>query len=353
MKRYGIAVVLTVAAFGACLTLQRLVFAPNYVIFAAAVALAARYGGTGPAALTSASALVLIDYYFLPPLGTLEFRQPEQGVNVLVFGIVAFVIVRTTSQLRRAQADADRLRLAAEDLARAREEVLAVVAHDLRNPLGLVDSSAELLLEVEPERRNEMIGIMRRSVRQMNRLIGDLLDLTRIQSGGMPLDLEASSVGVFFAHLTDVFAATALRLGIHLELANSELGLPLLVDVNRVHQVLDNLVANALKFTPRGGTISVSAESYLEGRPMIRFCVRDDGAGIAPADMPRLFDRFWQSRRSDHRGVGLGLAICKGIVEAHGGRIWCDSELGHGSAFWFTIPADVGRQASRRAHVGM
>jgi signal transduction histidine kinase len=112
-------------------------------------------------------------------------------------------------------------------------------------------------------------------------------------------------------------------------------------DVRRVHQVLANLLGNALKFTPQGGTISVSVDS-VEG--IARFCVADTGVGIPAADVPHLFERFYQCEgtRSHHQGLGLGLEICKGLIELHGGRIWAESEPGRGSRFYFTLPTHAG-----------
>ena len=112
-------------------------------------------------------------------------------------------------------------------------------------------------------------------------------------------------------------------------------------DTARLLQVLSNLVGNAIKFTPRGGVITVRIEPLGDE---VRFAVRDTGPGIAPDQVPHIFGRFWQANRKDRRGIGLGLAIAKGIVEVHGGRIWVESTLGAGSTFYFTIPV---AQASR------
>jgi signal transduction histidine kinase len=108
-------------------------------------------------------------------------------------------------------------------------------------------------------------------------------------------------------------------------------------DAGRLAQVLDNLLGNAGKFTPSGGRVCVRAERDPGGH--VRFMVSDNGPGLAPEALARLFDRFWQARRADRRGIGLGLTICKGIVEAHGGRIWCESAPGKGTKFFFTIPS--------------
>jgi signal transduction histidine kinase len=118
---------------------------------------------------------------------------------------------------------------------------------------------------------------------------------------------------------------------------NTAAGLPpILVDGDRILQVFSNLVGNALKFTPAGGTITVQAEAADRA---VRFSVADTGPGIPAEQIPRLWDRYWQASKTDHRGAGLGLAIAKGIVEAHGGQIWVESEVGRGTTFFFTVPA--------------
>ena len=113
----------------------------------------------------------------------------------------------------------------------------------------------------------------------------------------------------------------------------------------RIQQVLSNLVGNAIKFTPPGGRIVVSAEALAE--PAVRFAVVDSGPGIAPEQLPHVFGRYWQANPADRRGIGLGLAIAKGLVEAHGGRIWVESQVGAGSKFYFTLPAALAADERR------
>jgi K+-sensing histidine kinase KdpD len=526
--------------------IQRVSATPSYVVFVGAVAIAARYGGKGPAFLSSVLSLALIDYFLIPPLGVIDFREPEQLVNIIIFGAVAFIITSMTTRLRHAEreardrasslarvnavleeqmeevraldeslhdansylteardasarlangalrlqsntdalskaatvadvgrvaldavgklmpvsraavyllrreclnllsasgedaatfksinianrsladesdvvaraflsneaqwvddgttsaqrpnaspwryhvaiplvsgdervgvlaidanaappaADAERslIRLfahslasalgrakqydaerggreAAETLARAREEVLAIVAHDLRNPLALVGTSVEMLVEVgdEPARRREMIEIVRRAVKRMNALISDLLDITRLQAGHLVLESEPLSVNDLFKHVTTAWTAILAKREIGLHVVFPRADLRVQADLGRISQVLDNLIGNAGKFTQVGGRVVVRAESDANGQ--VRFVVSDNGPGIAPEAVARLFDRFWQARRADRRGIGMGLTICKGIVEAHGGRIWCESTPGIGTKFYFTIP---------------
>jgi signal transduction histidine kinase len=215
--------------------------------------------------------------------------------------------------------------------------VLAIVAHDLRNPLNLIGSSSQLLTELEPapEQRRRLHGVLQRAVRQMNRLIGDLLDATRLQAGRLTLDLSEVDVGGIVREAEEMFVHAAAEQRIHLKAAAPGHECRVRADSGRVLQALGNLIGNALKFTGAGGTVTFTADCT---RDEVVFRVVDTGPGIAEDQQARLFDSFWQARNGDRRGVGLGLAITKGIVDAHGGRIWVDSAPGAGSTFSFAIP---------------
>ncbi|MEO7086920.1 MAG: ATP-binding protein [Gemmatimonadaceae bacterium] len=552
-RSYALAVAAAAAGLAVALMLQRVATHTEDIIFAAAIAAAARIGGFGPALLTSALSLVAIDYFFLPPAGLIDFKHPEEGVNALIFITVALIIGSTTSSLRAAQrrsseraAELERVngsleekidevstlgenlheanenltnardaathlaestmrlqsitdtlsraptvmevvhvaqsaasplsrvtdgfvvlsrngtlelvppagpreessdaletqteatscrhdaalmealqsgrpvwvqtrseatsssgqpgahpswatrvylplrngdltmgvlslssrepheltetdkvllqlhgqatasalvragvyeaehtrRESAEQIARAREEVLAIVAHDLRNPLSLVSAAAELLIEPlgKQENRTEISGIIRRALRTMNRLIGDLLDVTRLESGKLALEVEAVPVSDLLNQVRETWQIRANIKNVRFEAGTVADGLTVMADPARILQVLDNLVGNALKFVSADDDIRVSATRSSGNPHEVEFTVADSGPGLPPESLSRLFDRFWQARRSDRRGIGLGLTICKGIVDAHGGRIWCESELGHGARFHFTLP---------------
>ena len=229
-------------------------------------------------------------------------------------------------------------RLEAETMARARQEVLGVVAHDLRNPLGVVSSTVQMLAELDlpaPERRR-LLGAGRRAVTQMNRLIGDLLDVMRIDTGRLMLEIEDLPVASVLSHAEESVQHLADERNIALTVDQRDAELRAYIDRSRLEQVLGNLLGNAIKFTPPGGNVSLRA--WRDGGEAV-FEVADDGPGISSADQAHLFDKYWQARATDRRGVGLGLAISKGIVEAHGGRLWVESEPGLGSRFYFVIPA--------------
>ncbi len=226
-------------------------------------------------------------------------------------------------------------RKTAEFIAQAREEVLGVVAHDLRNPLSLIVTSTELLEEnLEPERRQQILEIAKRAGRQMNRLIGDLLDTVQMQSGKLSLDVEELAVAAILRQTDETFHPRAEKRHILLTVILPDDDLFVRADPLRVQQVLGNLVGNALKFTPVDGNVTVRS---VAGENEVTFHVTDSGPGIPQEQVPHLFEQFWQARH-DNRGVGLGLTIAQGIVSAHGGRIWCDSAVGTGSTFSFTLP---------------
>jgi len=329
VPRYVLALIATAVALVATLILRRYGPAPSFLFFVPAVALSAWYGGTGPSALATVVSLLLIDLNFLVPGGSLSIDRVE-ALEIIAFIIVAATITSTMQALHRARA-------LAESRATDLERVLGVVAHDLRNPLNLLITTTDLLLEqdLDQARRKELLDVALRAGRQMNRLIGDLLDAVRMQEGKVPLDLESVAVASIFQQAEETFKPTAEKRRIRLGVIEPEDSVTVRADPFRVSQIVGNIVGNALKFTPAEGRVTL--KSTLDGERVV-IQVIDTGPGIPPADIEHLFDNFWQARNSDHRGVGLGLAIAKGLVEAQGGQIWCESTVGAGSTFSFTLP---------------
>jgi signal transduction histidine kinase len=169
----------------------------------------------------------------------------------------------------------------------------------------------------------------------MHRLIEDLLDITRLDGNGLPMTREQVDVAAIVADACDMLRGLAEEKGVSLHRSLTEGLPPIFADRERMLQVLSNVLGNAIKFTPASGEVVVSAA--LEHRS-VKFAIRDNGPGIAPDDLARVWKPFWQGSRSGQRGAGLGLAIAKRIVQAHGGRIAVESELGRGSTFTFTVP---------------
>ena len=357
IARYALTLIATAIALVATLILRRAGPTPSFLFFVPAVAISTWYGGPGPGALATGLSLLLIDLNFLAPGGSVQVDRVE-ALEIVAFIIVAGTIISTMEALHRARAlaesraaslkrlneevgrsyDAEReKRHDAELLAHAREEVLGVVAHDLRNPLNLIITSTHLLLEenLDQLRRKELLEAALRAGRQMNRLIGDLLDTVRIHAGKLALELENVDVSMILHQAEETFRPLAEKRGIRLEVVPPHASVLVRADPLRVSQIVGNLVGNAIKFTPDKGDVTLSASA--DGNDMA-IHVTDSGPGIPPGDVEHLFENFWQARRSDHRGVGLGLAIAKAVVEAHGGRIWCESVVGQGSTFSFTLP---------------
>ena len=224
-----------------------------------------------------------------------------------------------------------------------RDQVLGVVSHDLRNPLSAIAMCAKVLRDddgqMSAEERESLLTTIVQSADWMNRLIQDLLDVASIETGRLSLERGRQAAPALVSQAARMFEVEASQRRVQLEAsAPSELP-PVQVDASRIVQVLGNLLNNALKFTPDGGRIAVGAEA--RGGSVV-FFVSDSGPGIPLADQPRVFDRYWQSRRTaNKRGTGLGLSIAKGIIEAHGGRIWIESTPGEGAKFLFTIPVET------------
>jgi signal transduction histidine kinase len=239
----------------------------------------------------------------------------------------------------------DRLYDDAQKVIDAREEILRIVAHDLRNPLNTIHMATSLLIEEPgPETaRVSQLRIIQRSGERMNRLIQDLLSVTTIEAGRLSIAARKMPVPELFREASEMLEPIVREKSISF-VVNVADDLPAVrADPARVLQVLSNLVGNAVKFTPAGGSITLSA-ARSSGRVVCS--VTDTGPGIPPAQIPRLFGKFWQAKRGDGRGVGLGLAIARGIVEAHGGTIDVKSEVGRGSVFSFGLPVWTG-EASR------
>jgi PAS domain S-box-containing protein len=255
--------------------------------------------------------------------------------------------VRFAEELARRAAlsiEAGRLYRAARRATQVRDDLLGIVAHDLRNPLNAILMAAGLLRpRGSPERRSQRPReTIERSARRMNRLIEDLLDVTRLEAGRLSVEPRGVAADLIVTDAVDAQRPLAASTGLELNADLPSRLSPVWADRDRLLQVFENLVGNAIKFTPPNGRVTVGAE---QGDGEVVFRISDTGAGIAADDMPHLFERFWQGGRATRRGAGLGLPIVKGIVDAHGGRIWVTSAPGRGSTFSFAIPAVSRAQA--------
>ena len=230
----------------------------------------------------------------------------------------------------------------AQHAVQARDEVLRMVSHDLRNPVSAIQMTANLLAttSLPDEKRQSMLQMIGRASERMNRLIEDLLTIGQLQEGlEIPLDVDQVNPGVITDEVCEAIGLQARAKSIDLR-CNKPAAIPAVkADRGRIFQVLFNLLDNAIKFTPEGGNIVVNCEGYDKE---VRFAVKDTGRGISPNDLDKIFNPFWQAKPGAYFGSGLGLAIAKAIVGQHNGRIWADSTPGVGTTVFFTLPqADI------------
>lgn len=257
-------------------------------------------------------------------------------------------LVESQRQLGRERARLKRALEKAEAAITTRDDVLAVVSHDLRNPVGTILLAADLLqMPIPEEQRAEQAAIITRAATGMRRLLGDLLDVGAIEAGRLRVETEPLTLEPLIEDSCRMQRAAAAAKDIRLECSTAP-DLPIVAgDRDRLRQVLNNLIGNAVKFTPPGGGIRVAVDAA-DGALLVR--VSDSGPGIEPADLPRIFDRYWHTARRKDGGAGLGLAIAKGIVDAHQGRIWVTNNADRGATFAFTVPlagAAAGAPADR------
>lgn len=261
-------------------------------------------------------------------LGLAEKHEPSADERRVLAALGAHATTAVVEQAARESL---------ERAVRSRDEILGIVAHDLRNPLNVISAAANSLHHrlADSVSRRPLERIMR-AAQRAEHLIRDLLDLSAIEGGHFSIEMRpidtASTILSAIDSQQGLAAASCVILASDLSPA-----LPWIdADEERILEVLENLVGNAVKFTMAGGTVTVGAA--LREQEVVLW-VKDNGPGIAAEQLTHLFDRFWQANKTDRRGTGLGLTICKAIVEAHGGRIWAESEPGAGTTVFFTVPA--------------
>jgi signal transduction histidine kinase len=228
-------------------------------------------------------------------------------------------------------------------LDRLRRDLVAWVGHDLRTPLAsvrvIVEALADDVVE-DPETVSRYLETAKEQVHSLSLLLDDLFEMAQIDAGGIQLERHPNSICDLISDTLEAFSALAERQGIALQGAAPPESDPILMDVGKIGRVLNNLLENALRHTPEGGTVRVVA---VPGEDCVQVEVRDSGEGILTADLPHVFERFYRGEKSRSRatgGSGLGLAIASGIVEAHGGRIGVESAVDQGTRIWFTLPRD-------------
>jgi signal transduction histidine kinase len=312
----------------------KLAFVTSYTAF---IMISAWFGGLGPGLVCTGLCAWALAYFWTEPPQSLSFAHPGELLGVAVFIGNGGVISAFSEALHRARRREEQARM-------HREELLAFVAHDLRNPLNAINVTAMLIEKgAAPgeggDKLRRQIAVVRRSVQQMTSLIGDLLDFAVIEAGKLSVTLTLETLDELRSlvqELYEMHLSVAQTRAIELTCDVSEAVTAVRCDRDRIIQVLSNLIGNAMKFTPEGGRIAVRIEPCNGG---VSFSVRDTGAGIPEAQLPHIFERYWHEERARGGGTGLGLYICKSIVAAHGSRLEVRSEPGSGSTFFFTLPA--------------
>ena len=264
--------------------------------------------------------------------GDLEARVPVMGRDEVA------ALARSFNRMAAQLQDADRERRRLEDL---RTDLVAWIGHDLQTPLASMRARLEALADgavEDAETARRYLASAQRDVQSLSVLIDDLFQVTQLDSGGLPLEPADASLSDLISDTLESFSELAARKGVTLE-GHAEPGLdPVHMDTPLIGRVLNNLLANAIRHTPSGGRIEIAARRTEAGAEVT---VTDDGEGIRLEDLPHVFDRFYRADRSRSRltgGAGLGLAIARGIIQAHGGEIDVESTLGSGSRFQFTLP---------------
>jgi signal transduction histidine kinase len=295
-----------------------------FMLFFPAIMIAGRVGGFGPGAVATALASLAVDWLWLAPTG--HIHAPKNLESFVVFVLSGLLISALNGSLHAALRRAARLH-------DARETLLAIVAHDLRAPLSAIGLRADTLRRTRsPEVIDKAIATIERSVTRMDRLIGDVLDASRLEAGTLEVVLREAMAGPIVRDAIEASLPVAATKKIDLT-STVPSDLPaLLCDPERVLQVLGNLLANAMKLTPDGGTIALTAR---RAGAFVELGVTDSGPGIDSHDLAHVFERYW---RKSPTGTGLGLYIVHGLVKAQGGRTWARSEPGHGATFVVALP---------------
>ncbi len=285
------------------------------------------------------------------------YEQAERARNRLVFRMYGVLIVLVvmgfaiTWYFARQLSRAYRKEQEALDAARAalatRDDLMGVLAHDLRNPLNAITMKAALLRAkaTSAETQGQAESIEKIGVR-MAHLIKNMLEMVTLDAGRFSVSTAPCAVEDLIHESSEIFETLTSSKQMRLEQKVKEAGLSVCADRERILEVLSNLLGNALKFSAPGGVVTITVERQ---RDVARFAVSDTGPGIEPEHVPHLFERFWTSEKSGKKGTGLGMFIAKGIVEAHGGRIWVESAPGHGATFYFTLPIVEPEDSSGRS----
>jgi signal transduction histidine kinase len=258
--------------------------------------------------------------------------------------VIAIENVRLFQEIQEKNEQLEVANLKLRDLDRLKSDFVANVSHELRTPLTAIKGAVDLVLREVPgplnEKQTHYLNRVRSNTQHLAGLINDLLDLSKIESEKIEVRSSRVSLAGLVHEVVETLRPVAAEKEIALEATISAPSILVWADRDKINQVLMNLIGNAIKFTPAQGRVEVSASK--DGNESVQVSVSDTGPGIPPGEKQMIFDKFYQIAQagdSKPKGTGLGLAICKALVELHGGRIWVESDLNHGSTFYFTLPA--------------
>jgi signal transduction histidine kinase len=321
--RYGSAIGLTALVVAGRLALDPVWGRQHnrHLVFLPTVMLAAWVGGFGPGFVSAALSTLALAYFWSEHAGHAHLNA---DLALFLFVAVWICAVIHSLQVARARADAAK---------KARESLMEVVIHDLRNPLTAIRVAAESLeMDAQFETARRRTSVITRAAARMEKLVRDLFEATQAERGDLRLSLQREDAQSIVQEVVEANGPIARERGVLLEPELPADSIALTCDRGQVLRVLANLIGNAIRFTPQGGriTIRVQAEDRLA-----RFAVADTGMGIAPQNLPLVFEQHWKGGGA---GAGLGLFIARTIVQAHGGEIGVQSTLPQGTVFWFTIP---------------
>jgi signal transduction histidine kinase len=335
--RYLVSIVLLTVAYFLSFYIEPISQGHSLYLFMAAVVLISLYGGLTAGIIASIVAAFLHSYSFQEPRNTIGIGSIGDAIQIVSFLVVSVSLSFIGASMKRA-------RNKAEESSIAREDVLAVVSHDLRNPLTAIKMSVELGLKTvnNPEAAKRALESISRAADRMNGLITDLLEQEKIRAGKLTVSPSRQELRSLMSEVTEVGSLLAIKKSIEFSasIGAGSKETTLFCDRPRILQVFSNLIGNAVKFTNEKGKVTIQA---IPSEEKIEFIVQDTGPGIKSDDLSKVFDRYWQAQHTAKQGTGLGLAISKGIVEAHHGKIWAESEPGQGSAVHFTIPNQQNR----------
>jgi K+-sensing histidine kinase KdpD len=338
----SVALVGLATAIGA-IARQHLALPDLVMLYLLGVMVAAARFGRGPSLLAAALSILAFDFFFIPPYFTFNVAEKRHVLTFAMMFVVGLVISGLTMRLRRQEhqqaelakeAEAAALRAATEEM---RSSLLSAVSHDLRTPLATITGAATTLRDggtgVDGGQREELLQMICEEADRLERLVTNLLDMTQLASGSLRVRREWTSleeiVGSALARLDARLAGRAVRTDLPEDL-------PLFSgDAVLLEQVLVNLLENAAKYTPAESAVEISARA--DGRGMT-VDVADHGPGLPPGDEARIFEKFVRGRQARGPGAGLGLAICRGIVEAHGGTLTAENRAGGGALFRLSLP---------------